>query len=47
MHVPGQVFRLDLYRLLCYFHTSEYRAGLSDWGDFRPWQGMRDEFEGA
>ena len=43
--IPGQVLRLDLYRLVCYFQTSEYLATLSDGGDFCPWQGLRDEFQ--
>jgi hypothetical protein len=45
LHFPGQVMRLDLYRLVCYFQTSEYLANLSDGGDFCPWQGLRDEFQ--
>jgi hypothetical protein len=36
---------MDLYRLLCYFHSSEYLAGLSEWDDFCPWQSMREEFQ--
>ena len=42
LHLPGQVLRLDLYRLVCYFQTSEYLANLSDGGDFCPWQGLRE-----
>jgi hypothetical protein len=45
--LPAQVLRLDLYRLVCYFHTSEHFADLSDWGDGCPWQGLRDEFQDA
>ncbi|MEO8656821.1 MAG: hypothetical protein ABI693_00035 [Bryobacteraceae bacterium] len=45
LSLPGQVLRLDLYRLVCYFQTSEYLAELSDGGDFCPWQGLRDEFQ--
>jgi hypothetical protein len=45
LSLPGQVLRLDLYRLVSYFHTSEYFASLSDGGDFCPWQGLRDEFQ--
>jgi len=45
LSIPGQVLRLDLYRLICYFHSSEYLAGLTDGGDGCPWQGLRDEFE--
>ena len=45
LSLPGQVLRLDLYRLVCYFQTSEYLADLSDGGDFCPWQGLRDEFQ--
>jgi hypothetical protein len=45
MHVPGQNIRLDLYRLICYFHSSEYLAQITDMGDFCPWQGLRDEFQ--
>ena len=45
LSLPGQLLRLDLYRLVCYFHSSEYLASLSDWGDFCPWQGLRDEFQ--
>lgn len=45
LSLPGQVLRLDLYRLVCYFQTSEYLASLSDGGDFCPWQGLRDEFQ--
>ena len=47
LRLPGQVLRLDLYRLICYFHTSKHLAKLSDMGDFCPWQGLRDEFQGA
>jgi hypothetical protein len=43
--LPGQVLRLDLYRLVCYFQASAYLANLSDGGDFCPWQGLRDEFQ--
>ena len=43
--LPGQVLRLDLYRLVCYFQTSEYLANLSDGRDFCTWQGLRDEFQ--
>ncbi len=45
LSLPGQVLRLDPYRLVCYFQTSEYLASLSDGGDFCPWQGLRDEFQ--
>lgn len=45
LSLPGQVLRLDLYRLVCYFQTSEYLANISDGGDFCPWQGLRDEFQ--
>jgi hypothetical protein len=45
LSLPGQLLRLDLYRLVCYFQTSEYLANLSDGGDFCPWQGLRDEFQ--
>jgi hypothetical protein len=47
LSLPGQVLRLDLYRLICYFQTSKYLARLSDMGDFCPWQGLRDEFQDA
>lgn len=43
--IPGQVLRLDLYRMACYFHSSEYLANLSDGGDYCPWQGLRDDFQ--
>jgi hypothetical protein len=45
MRLPGQVLRLDLYRLISYFHASEMLANLSDGDDFCPWQSLRDEFE--
>jgi hypothetical protein len=45
LRLPGQVLRLDLYRLVCYFKTSEYLSNLSDGGDFCPWQGLRDDFQ--
>src|SRR3954470_23582918 len=45
LSLPGQLLRLDLYRLACYFQTSEYLANLSDGGDFCTWQGLRDEFQ--
>ena len=47
MQIPGQVIRLDLYRLLCHVHTSEYLSNLSDMGDFCPWQSLRDDFEAS
>ena len=47
LRLPGQLIRLDLYRLVCYFHTSEHLADLSDGGDFCPWQGLRYEFEAS
>jgi hypothetical protein len=43
-HIPGQVLRLDLYRLVCYFQASEYLASLSD-DDFSTWQGLRQDFQ--
>jgi hypothetical protein len=45
LQVPGQVLRLDLYRMVCYFHSSKYFAGLSNGNDFCPWNGLRDEFQ--
>lgn len=45
LRVLGQSLRLDLYRLVCYFQTSEYLASLADSLDFCPWIGMRDEFQ--
>lgn len=45
LKLPGQVLRLDLYRLVCYFQTSEYLANLSDMRDYCPWQGLRNEFQ--
>jgi len=47
MRIPGEVIRLDLYRLICYFQTSEYLSNLTDMGDFCPWQSLRDDFEAA
>lgn len=47
LSLPGQMVRLDLYRLVCYFHTSAHLADLSDGGDFCPWQGLRNEFENS
>lgn len=47
LQLPGQVFRLDLYRLVCYFHTSKYLSNRSDRGDDCPWQGLIDEFQDA
>jgi len=34
LHLSGQVLRLDLYRLICYFHTSKHLAKLTDMEDF-------------
>jgi len=45
LRLPGQVLRLDLYRLICYFHSSHYLATLSDGEDFCPWQALRFEFQ--
>jgi hypothetical protein len=45
LSLPGQVVRLDLYRLVCYFYTSAHLADLSHGGDSCPWQGLKDEFE--
>lgn len=42
---PGQVVRLDLYRLLCSFLASKQLSELSDGSDWCPYQPLRDEFE--
>ncbi len=47
LHIPGQIIRLDLYRLICHFHSSEYLSKLSDGLDFCPWQELRDEFQNS
>ena len=36
MRITGQVLRLDLYRLICYFRSSEYIVNLLDGDDFCP-----------
>jgi hypothetical protein len=42
---PGQIGRLDLYRLLCHFESSERLSQRSEGLDFCPWQSLRDDFE--
>ncbi len=37
--------RLELYRLVCYLHGSEFLTGLSDGLDLSPFHAMRDEFQ--
>jgi hypothetical protein len=45
LRFPGQRLRLDLYRLISYFHASEVLSAMSDGDEFCPWQSLRDDFE--
>lgn len=41
----GNVIRLELYRLMCHFHSSKLFSKLTDGSDWCPYQPIREQFE--